>query len=148
MTVVAAGPFPDELLVGARSALFLFGAAFLGANDAVWALNAGVRSTVVDRDAERLEEMRTLYPASWRFVGEDVFEFIASASRRWDVVTADPFTGDTADRCLAMLPAFARITNDTLIVTISSRVPSPKVAGWKVSRMPRTRLADWLVLTR
>jgi len=152
MTAVLAptGPFPAEVLVGARSALFLFGAAFLGANDAIHARAAGVPGTVVDRDPERLEQMRRLYPDTWTFVCRDAFEFVycEGFSWRWDVVSCDPFTGIAADRCLSLLPDIAGLARRALTLTIPHALPAQSLDGWEATTMKRTRLADWLVLTR
>jgi len=149
--IAPVGPFPAELLVGARSALFLFGAGFLGANDAIHALKAGVPGTVVDTDRGKLDEMRLLYPHTWKFVCRDVFADVADRrrrQRRWDVVSADPFTGDTADRCLTLLPDLLALANRALVLTVAAGVSVPCPAGWAAVTMPRTRIAGWVVFTR
>ena len=147
--IAPAGPYPAEIFDGARSALFLFGAGFLGANDAVYAMRAGVPGTVVDLDQGKLDEMRPIYPESWTFVCWDAFACITgSRTRSWDVVSADPFTGEAADRCLSMLHELAGLARRALTLTITPATPAQILDGWEATTMKRTRLADWLVLTR
>jgi hypothetical protein len=85
-------PFPDQCPPRLRDALILFAAAFHGCQDAAWIAQAHIQGTCVDTDTFKLEEMRTMYPEGWEFVTADVFEFVKTTGRTWDVVTADPWT--------------------------------------------------------
>lgn len=141
--------YPTHILDGCRTGLFLFGAGFLGENDAAYARAAGIRSVVVDSDRVKLAEMKPRFPASWDFVCGDAFEFVKAIRFQWDIVSADPFTGDASDRCLALLPEIAAFARRAVTLTISAPVESlPIVEGWESSLWSRTRLASWLVLTR
>jgi hypothetical protein len=92
-----ARPYPVHLLEGHRTGLLLYGAGFLGHNDAVHYAMAGLECTVVDTDAGRLDEMRGLYDGAWAFVAADAVGFAeaaADADMFWDCVSVDPYTGD------------------------------------------------------
>ena len=54
--------YPTHLLEGCETGLCLFAAAFLGQNDAAHFEEAGVLTTCVDIDAERLGQMSFYYP--------------------------------------------------------------------------------------
>lgn len=149
MNGLSLGPYPTELLEGAGSALFLFGAGFLGANDAGHAAAAGVPSTVVDIDEAKLEQMRGLYPDDWEFVRADAFDYIAAqrGRRRWDLVSVDPFLGSSDLRCQAILPGLLELTNGPLVLGCA-RLASPDIpAGWDRRLLGRSSRASWLVLT-
>jgi hypothetical protein len=96
-----------------KTGLLLFGAAFQGDNDGQYLRAAGYTCTVVDIDAERIEQMRPLYPDDWTFVCADAYRFASDAIKRgarWDVVSVDPFT-DQADLVFAAI--------ETLFVPLS-----------------------------
>jgi hypothetical protein len=142
-------PYPSEVFADARSALFLFGAAFLGRNDATHARRAGVTATVVDTDGLNLRRMRRLYPADWKFVHEDAYEYASASAGGFDVVSVDPFTNQI-ERCVEWLHVFARLAVRALTLTIHLGQTLPTLDGWRSARMgrgPRAK-ADWLVLTR
>ena len=87
--------FPGQAMSGSRTALAVFCAAFHGRQDAYWLAQAGLRTTCVDMDGGRLDEMAAVYPDNWEFVQRDAWEFAreaAAAGRTWDVVTIDPFS--------------------------------------------------------
>jgi hypothetical protein len=82
--------YPVHLLEGCETGLLLFGAGFLGRNDGIHFLDAGLRCHVVDSDNEKLTEMESIYPDTWTFECADVFDFITYTGRRWDAVSVDP----------------------------------------------------------
>jgi hypothetical protein len=143
------GPYPKELLPGCETALVLFGAAFLGANDAIHLADAGIAAvTVVDIDGDRLERMRALYPPTWRFVAADAFAFSATereAGARYDLLSIDPFTG-LMPRCREHLPVFLELARRALVLGVEHGGVFEPPAGWRASRVERSDLADWLVL--
>jgi hypothetical protein len=112
----AAGPYPTRLLERERTALLLFGAAYLGANDGYHIREAGMYATVVDTDDQRLAEMFEVYPATWTFVPKTPTSTRHGAkSQSFDVVSVDCFTGDASALCVKLAPEWTRI----------ARTPSP-----------------------
>jgi hypothetical protein len=144
-----AAPYPAEIPRGRESALVLFGAAFLGVNDAIHMAGAGMTAvTVVDTDAERLETMRRLYPDEWDFHAVDAFAFVEAqrdAGTRYDVVSADPFTG-LMQRCRAELPAFCALARHAVVLGAEREQELDPPDGWRCRRAARSELADWIVL--
>ena len=96
-----------DILADCDRALLLFGAAFLGVNDAIHLAAAALADvTVVDIDSERLDAMRALYPDTWELVAAHAFDFVQrrhAAGERYDLVSADPTT-PLMPRCRAELP--------------------------------------------
>jgi hypothetical protein len=134
------GPFPANALRGADDALILFAAAFLGCQDAAWAAQAHLQGTCVDTDTFKLEEMRPEYPEGWEFVTADVFEFVKTTGRTWDVVTADPWTnmmGLVAD-IVGRLCQLAR----RAVIVGSGRPRLTAPDGWAVTGRLRRSFLD------
>ncbi|MBA3565267.1 MAG: hypothetical protein H0W31_00240 [Actinobacteria bacterium] len=147
-----ARPYPTYLLDGCETGLCLFSAAFLGHNDAVHFAEAGLLTTCVDSDGERLSEMQELYPEEWGFFEDDAWEF---AERwlddvKWDVVSVDTFTGETEQRSLKSLGLWCALAEKAVTVTVTNQqlgtytVP----AGWTDSLYARTAGVFWLVLKK
>jgi hypothetical protein len=146
-----ARPYPTRLLEGCESALLLFSAAFLGHNDAIHFAEAGVPTTCVDRDGDRLREMAELYPDAWEFVQADAFTYIVQNDHQWDIVSADPWTADfqaVAD-CVGRLCDLAGKAV-TIGTGMRTRVKPP--AGWHVTdRLERSTFRGgvyWTVIER
>ena len=146
-----AGPYPVHLLEGCETGLLLFGAAFLGANDGVHFLDAGLRATVVDNDLERLKDMAEMYPVNWGWSDLDAWVF---ASRRvdagvmYDAVSVDSWRGDAEERSLHSLELWCSLARKFVTVTIGFGSSFLCPAGWKFSLMPRSGNARWLILER
>ncbi len=91
------GLFPVSELDGARDAAVFFCAAYLGQNDSIHLLDAGLADVFLcDLDGGKLDAMRTLYPATWRFERGDAYRIAERelrAGRQFDVVVADPWAG-------------------------------------------------------
>lgn len=144
-----AGPYPVELLEGCRSGLILFGAAFLGRNDAIHMLDAGVICDVVDIDQVKLDEMAHLYPADWHFYATDAWWFAEASRVRYDVVSVDTWTGDLAAESLKSLPLWCSVARKLVTLTVEPDTEAVLIpAGWKSSVVRRSKKADWLVLER
>lgn len=146
-----AQPYPAYLLPHGGTGLVLFSAAFQGRNDAIHMARQDMTVTCVDINADRLLEMSLRYPAGWEFVCRDAWEFATDASskgKRWDVVSADTFTGTATERSLKTLAlwcALARtVVTATIVVGQDYRVPD----GWRGHTFPRSDRVSWLVLTR
>ncbi len=144
-----AGTYPTDLLAGCDSALLLFGAAFLGINDAIHFAAAGLAEvTVVDIDAERLDAMRALYPRSWELVAADAFDFVQrrhAAGERYDIVSADPTT-PLMPRCRDELPILCALARRAVVLGIEPGLEFDPPQGWRSRRVGRSKLADWMVL--
>jgi hypothetical protein len=121
--------YPRDALVGCESALVLFAAAFHGQQDAVWMAEAGLRTTCVDIDQEKLREMMDAYPDSWAFVNADVFEFTLRTERRWDVVSID-CPSNLFDRCAELLPLWARIARKVVVLGAGKHTKTEPPDGW------------------
>jgi hypothetical protein len=145
-----ARPYPVDLLEGCETGLVLFAAAFLGVNDAVHFAEAGLETTCVDTDLERLTAMAQLYPRSWRWHPGDAWEYAAKRFERgdtFDAVSVDTFTGDAELRSLASLDLWTGIANRVVTVTLTGEPPPPP-EGWKDSLFERADGVYWLVLER
>jgi glycosyltransferase involved in cell wall biosynthesis len=144
-----AARYPSDVLGGRETALVLFGAAFLGVNDAVHFANAGIpKVTVVDTDAARLGTMRALYPESWEFVAADAFAFVdeqRDAAALYDVVSADPFTG-LMPRCRDHLPALCALARHAVVLGAERGLRLDAPPGWRSRRVERSEQHDWIVL--
>lgn len=144
-----AGQYPTGVLRGTESALILFGAAFLGVNDAIHFAKAGIaRVTVVDIDETRLERMRPLYPDSWEFVAADAFAF--ADERRdegmlYDLVSADPFS-DLMPRCRESLPTLCALARRFVVLGVEHGLTPAAPPGWRGRRFERSAPHDWFVL--
>ena len=114
--------FPREVLAGATSAACFFGAAFRGRNDAIHLADAGLAEVVVvDVDAEKLGEMRAIYPAPWRWTVGDAYSVardMAERGEKADVVVVDAWQRD-CEQALAELPLWCAIARRHVVVTVA-----------------------------
>lgn len=146
-----ARPYPAHLLDGCRTGLVLFAAAFLGHNDAIHMAEAGLTCMCVDVDADRVAEMRELYPASWSFLVADAWEWAATARDEdllWDVVSADTFTGSAMERSLRSLDLWCSLARKVVTATITPGAMYQVPGGWKAMHYQRATGVYWLVLER
>lgn len=124
--------YPGHLIRGRVDALVLFAAAWLGRQDAYWIYDAGLKATCVDRDQEKLDEMKALYPDTWEFVNGDVYDFAENTWDTWDVVSLD-CPSDQFQKCADKLQLWCDLAHEAVIlgtgVGTYYRVPD----GWKVS---------------
>lgn len=144
-SVTAETVFPVHLLEGSGTALVLFAAAFGGENDAAHIWDAGLDGTCVDVDSAALFAMTGAYPG-WTFAPADAFDYAraaAAAGKAWDVVTLDPFTGDTMDRVIESLPVFCALARNLVVAGTDGReITAPD--GWRVhSKSWRSSRAYW-----
>lgn len=139
--------YPTDLLHGCRTGLLLFGAGFLGENDGRWFRRQGIHSIVVDRDAEKLAEMRREYPGDWAFLAGDAFEYAeryARAGLRFDAVSVDPPL-HMLDDCFDLLPLWLSLSNHLLTLTSRDGV-TWQGEGWRMSTITRVAgSTQWLV---
>jgi hypothetical protein len=96
-----------------------------------------MQATCVDLNATRLEEMQRIYPQDWKFQDWDAFTFRDASihnNRKWDVVTADPYTGDAMGRCHAELAAWCKLATKAVVMgsTVKQVIERAPV-GWKIS---------------
>jgi hypothetical protein len=124
--------YPRQALVGCKDALVLFAAAFHGQQDAIWMAEAGLRTTCVDVDQEKLREMRDAYPDSWKFVNGDVFEFALRTEKRWDVVSID-CPSNLFDRCAELLPLWCRIARKVVVLGSGKHTTAVEPEGWELA---------------
>lgn len=114
--------FPREVLSGATSAVCFFAAAFRGRNDAIHLADAGLADVlVVDVDAEKLGEMRAIYPASWRWTVGDAYAVardLRERGERADVVVVDAWQSE-CERALAELPLWCAVARRHVVVTVA-----------------------------
>lgn len=148
-----ARPYPTHLLEGCETGLVLFAAAFLGHNDAIHFAEAGLETTCVDLDAERLQRaMEPLYPAEWLFFPMDAWNYAECACREgvsWDVVSCDTWTGDLMHRSLDSLDLWCSLARKAVTVTLTVGATYTLPEGWVDSELyERAPGVYWLVLTR
>lgn len=111
--------FPVHLLRPDDVTLCLFCAAFGGRQDAAYLRDAGVKSVLcIDNDAEKLAAMRPLYPRTWVFEADDAFGLLddLTSQERFDVVTADPWSGTMQAEVTKRIPKLLAITRRVLIL--------------------------------
>lgn len=144
-----AGPYPSNLLKGCETALLLFGAGFLGMNDGIHMVDAGISAVVVDIDESKLLKMANLYPDDWTFVKADAWWMAERLDSTFDVVSVDNFTGDSEAPVLASLGLWCRLANRLVTVTKTAKnLPHSIPYGWEPGIVARSSRANWLVLTR
>jgi hypothetical protein len=124
--------FPRSALPDSGTALCVFAAEWHGRQDAYWLAEAGLQTTCVDLNAQKLDEMKRIYPDDWEFVTEDAFAYLPAGT--FDVVTLDPFTGDPMERCHRDLKHWCGMANLTVIMgsTASQRIPKGP-PGWRIT---------------
>lgn len=146
-----ARPYPAWLLDGCETGLVLFAAAFLGHNDGIHFARAGLRTVCVDVSADRLSEMRHMYPDDWGFVPADAWSFAAATRElgaRFDAVSVDTWTGDLERRSLNSLDLWCSLANNVVTVTHTTGSDYTAPDGWNTSLFERAPNVNWLVLTR
>lgn len=131
---IQGGEFPLDALKDCKTALILFAAGFYGRNDAVWLARQGIQSTCVDLDHEKLDAMADVYPDNWEFVVDDIFKYVSkSKHRRFDVVTADPWTNQfqlAAD----ITQGLCRLAKKSVILGTGAQTIIAPPDGWKITR--------------
>jgi len=141
--------YPRHALRGLETALCLFAARWHGRQDAYWLAEAGLRTTCVDLDGDRLREMMAVYPDDWAFRQMDAWDFANTTPVGYDVVSLDPFTFDF-DRCHADLGLWCSLARHAVIMgcEIDTEIVAP--AAWQeVNRVFRSHYAEgveWVVL--
>lgn len=146
--------YPTHLLEGCETGLCLFAAAFLGQNDAAHFEEAGVFTTCVDTDEERLGQMAFYYRHNWAWMVGDAWSYAEQWRRggaQFDAVSVDPFRGDAMDKALATLDLWMSLARKFVTVGIPDDYPSVAIKvgnEWRASIMPRSSTASWLVLER
>jgi hypothetical protein len=146
-----ARPYPSYLLPTPATALAIFAAGFLGWNDCIHLVRAGLECDFVDSDQLRMMEMASLYPAGHRFHVEDAWNFAERAAyegRKWDVVTVDPFFEDMAQKAWASLDLWLSLARIFVTLTVHEDTELPVPAGWSQSYFPRGADVGWLVMQR
>lgn len=146
-----ARPYPAHLLPEMGTALGLFAAGFHGWNDCIWFARAGLQTTCVDVDDDKLLEMAAIYPEGWEFRVDDSWEFATTAfaiGRKWDVVSIDPYKG-IMDDALQDLELWCSLANKLVTIGCFLNEPLPQIPhGWKTHTFPRSDTVGWLVLQR
>ena len=86
--------FPTRIIPKCSSAICFLCAAFYGQYDAV-NLRKIRNVSLVDLNEEKMEGMKTIYPASWKFIVGDYVEEIdrqVAGGNTYDLVTCDPWS--------------------------------------------------------
>jgi hypothetical protein len=143
--------YPTRVLEGAETGLVLFAAAFLGHNDAIHFAETDMDVTCVDLDKDRLNEMRELYPGDWQWYAMDAWRFAESTSGKWDVVSADPWSGDF-QRVADDVESLCKIANKAVVIGVGPETDVRVPSGWRVTEtVERSSFrggVSWLVLER
>lgn len=127
----SADVYPRTHLPGCESALVVFAAAFMGAQDAIWIHDAGLTATCIDNDIDRLDRMQSLYPAGWEFLCVDAYEWLETADGTWDVVSVDSPTGHF-ERCAERVQAFCKLARNLVILGIGTDTQVEAPEGWEI----------------
>jgi hypothetical protein len=152
------GNYPHSVLVGCETALVVFAAGFLGQQDAVWIADAGLRATLVDEDAAKLNYMRGLYPDDWKYHCADAYAWCSATEQailttspngQWDIVSLDPWTNQF-DRCADMIATWCRLARHAVIIGTGTDTVVEPPAGWEVTDVRKRTDYDggvfWTVL--
>lgn len=142
--------FPRDVLEGAEMALCLFSAAFWGRQDAYWMAEAGIKTTCVDLDGDKLREMMAVYPKDWAFRQMDAWELHPDKTPvRYDVVSLDPFT-DLFQRVADSLPQWCALALQAVILGHGTDTVVVPPEGWQITeRIHRSTFSGgvwWSVL--
>ncbi len=120
--------YPAEYLAGKKSALAVFVTYFLGRNDVVYLLDAGIPAvTLVDQDSVGLNLMTRIYPAHWSYLVSDYRRYLDEAlarGERFDVVSCDPPMFLTEEVGWANGGKLLDLCNDVFITTYSGEMMS------------------------
>jgi hypothetical protein len=146
-----ARPYPSYLLPEDGQGLLLFAAGFLGWNDAVHFVRAGMTATCVDTNEEKLREMSAIYPLGWAFRAEDAWEFAEHHREHgimYDAVSVDPFFEDLAVRTWESLELWLSLARELVTLTVHADTELEIPQGWKSSYFPRGSNVGWLVMQR
>lgn len=142
-------PYPLWVLKGCETALIVFAAEFGGMNDAAWIAEAGLRATCIDINADKIEEMRPMYPADWRFVCADAYTL--KPDEVFDVVSLDPFTNHF-DRCAEAIGRWCGLARRAVIIGTGTDTTIVSPQGWRqtdcVKRTDYQGGVFWTVLER
>lgn len=125
-------PYPAWVLAGCETALVVFAAEFGGMNDCAWIVEAGLRATCVDINADKLDAMKASYPDDWEYICADAYEFAgecAGGPYKWDVVSLDPFTNHF-DPCAENIEAWCRLARRAVIVGTGTDTVIVTPLGW------------------
>ena len=113
----------------------LLAVAFAGAPGAAPAQSGADYFSVVDTDGNgRVSLPEFLERMSWAFRQMDAFEFISTTEVTYDVVTADPFTGETMERCHRDLLSFCRLARHAVVMGSTAAQPIHRAPeGWRIT---------------
>jgi len=147
----SADVYPRTYLAGCETALVVFAAAFMGAQDAIWIHDAGLTATCIDNDQDRLDRMQNLYPGSWSFLNVDAYEWLETAEGAWDVVSVDSPTGHF-ERCADRIGIFCKLARRLVVLGIGVDTHVEPPEGWEVveciKRSDHAGGVFWAVLCR
>jgi hypothetical protein len=146
-----ARPYPSFLLPISGTALGVFAAGFLGWNDCIHLVRAGLVCDFVDNNQNNMLEMKSMYPPGHTFHVEDAWDFAERASyegRQWDVVTVDPFFEDMARKAWDSLDLWLSLAGNLVTLTVHPDTELPVPEGWSQCYYPRGDNVDWLVMQR
>ncbi len=143
-----AQPYPAYLLPEHGTGLALFAAGFHGWNDVIHMARKEMTITCVDKDAEKLWEMATLYPEPCEYVVEDAWTFAhdaITAGRTWDVVSVDPFMGGAAEMARQSLADWCQLAEKFVTFTVAIDRPLWAPPGWTADLYTRNTRVGWMV---
>jgi hypothetical protein len=112
--------FPIDAIRNKKRVLSIFSALNYGRSDVIHIHDVGPEHvTLVDKNAECLEDMRLIYPGGWAYVWADYEEFLgrqaAECEQPYDLIVADPPLTLLAQVAWDSLPAIMSLCSDTFI---------------------------------
>jgi hypothetical protein len=128
--------YPRHVLNDCETGLVLFAAAFYGQQDAVWFAEAGLTTTCIDLDTQKLEEMQAAYPSDWEYVTRDAFLYATFTYGHWDVVSLDP-PSNLFDKCATLLPLWCNLADRAVILGTGKNTIVEVPEGWQITERVR-----------
>ena len=111
--------FPTDAIKDKRNALCLFCARFYGRSDVIHVYDIRPdHMTLVDNDAQSIDDMKLIYPSDWSYVKNDYREFLRQAAESkasYDLIVCDYFPWIAREVVWDNLSAIMDICSDMLI---------------------------------
>ena len=118
--------FPAEAIHGKRNALCVFCARFYGKDDVIHVHDVNPdHVTLVDDDAQSIEDMKLIYPEDWSFVVDDYRRYLQRAlevGAKFDLIVCDEWPAMAKEVAWECLPLIMNLCSDMLIINYTAEM--------------------------